>query len=61
MIPLPLYSSGITAGKLMITSNWFNAGIIVMKKKKFLNRYCGCFAQRKLLFDVMFYILSIIK
>ena len=36
MIPLPLYSSGFTGGKLVITNNRFNAEMVVI-------RYFICF------------------
>ena len=32
MIPLPLYSSGFTGGKLVITNNWFNTEMVVIRK-----------------------------
>ena len=31
MIPLPVYSSGFTEGKLTITNNLFNAEIVVIR------------------------------
>ena len=31
MIALPLYSSGFTAGKLVITNNLFNAEMVVIR------------------------------
>ena len=31
MIPLPLYSSGFTEGKLVINNNWFNAEMVVIR------------------------------
>ena len=50
MIPLPLYSSGFKDGKLTISNDWFNAGIVVMRHFicLFFYQYCGCFAQTEM-------------
>ena len=63
MIPLNLYSSGFTAGKLTITNN------LLMLELMYFNILFVCFVANiiaillkwKLLFDVMCYILSVIK
>ena len=44
MIPLPLYSSGFTGGKLVVTNNLFNAEMVVI-------RYFICFLPILFLFS----------